>query len=304
MDKQTGDVPAGPVRARRALLYVPGDDRKKINKAATLGVDCVCLDMEDGVAATRKVEARAMIEKSLQEVAFGRSERLVRINPVGSGMEAEDLKAALLAYPDGIVVPKVENAGQLRWVSAEVGAFERSRNLSSGGIRLFAIVETARGIINLAEIAGSDDRLDTMIFGAEDLAGDVGAIRTRQAWEVFYARSAVVTYAAAYDLQAIDMVFVDIHDHKGLEEESLQGLQMGYAGKQIIHPEQVPVVQDSFTPSETAIQNALRVVEAFNAHQDAGVGAFSLDGKMVEAPMLKAAERVLARAEAAGKMTG
>ena len=290
------------MRARRALLYMPGDDMNKIRKGATLGVDCVCMDMEDGVAANRKVEARMMIAAALRELDFGLTERLARINPVGSGLENEDLNAVLPARPDGIVIPKVEAGEQIRRVSARIAEEERSRGWPSDGICLLAIVETARGIVNLPHIAGADPRLQGLIFGAEDLAGDIGATRTSDGWEVFYARSAIVINAAAHDLQAIDMVFVDFRDIEGLRRESLQGAQMGFSGKQVIHPNQVNPVQEAFTPSDEAIAHAVRVMNAFESHQKAGYGAFALDGKMVDAPVVKAAERVLARGRAAGKL--
>jgi len=163
-------------------------------------------------------------------------------------------------------------------------------------------VETAFGIVNLREIASADSRVEGLIFGSEDLAGDIGAIRTAEAWEVFYARSALVTHAAAYGLQAIDMVFIDFHDAEGLRREALQGARMGFAGKQIIHPNQVDDVQQSFTPDDNAIAYAQRLVEAFQIHQEAGAGAFAFENKMIDMPIVKAAERVLARARAAGKL--
>jgi citrate lyase beta subunit len=292
----------GPTRARRALLYMPGDDLRKIRKAATLDVDCVCLDLEDGVAANRKEEARGILAGALRDLDFGRSERLARINPVGSGLEAADLAAALSGRPDGIVIPKVEDAAAIRWASAGIAAVEAANGWPAGGIILIVLVETARGIVNLAEIAGADPRLQELIFGAEDLAGDIGAVRTRPAWEVFYARSAVVTHAAAFGLQAIDMVYIDYGDTPGLVEESVQGVQLGYAGKQVIHPNQVAPVQATFTPADDAIAHAVRVVEAARRHQLDGRGAFALDGRMIDAPVVKAAERVLARARAAGKI--
>jgi citrate lyase beta subunit len=274
----------------------------KIKKAAALSVDSICMDMEDGVALNRKDEARATIVSALESLDFGASERLARINPVGSGLEADDLAAVLPARPDGIVLPKVENGEQLRWVSEHIAAAERKRGWPLGAICLVAIVETAHGIVNLPEVAGADSRLQALVFGAEDLAGDIGAQRTPEGWEVFYARSALVTHAAAFGLQAIDMVFVDFHDLEGLRKEAIQGAQMGFAGKQIIHPGQVTPVQTAFTPSEEAIAHALRVVQAAAGHQQAGLGAFALDGKMVDAPVVKAAERVLERARAAGKI--
>jgi citrate lyase beta subunit len=283
------------MRARRALLYMPGDDLHKIRKAATLGVDCICMDLEDGVAQNRKAEARATIAQALAELDFGPAERLVRINPIGSGLEADDLTAALAARPDGIVVPKVESAAQIQWVDAEI---TRQQAVPTA---LIVLVETALGIVRLAEIAAAAPRLEAIIFGAEDLAGDIGAVRTPGGEEVFYARSAIVTHAAAFGLQAIDMVFVDFHDPEGLRAEALAGARLGYSGKQIIHPAQVEPTQAAFTPSAAEIAAAQRLVDAFAAHQAAGRGAFALDGKMVDAPVMKAAARVLSRARAAGK---
>lgn len=290
------------MRARRALLYMPGDDRHKIEKAATLGVDCVCMDMEDGVAPNRKAAAREQIAAALQEVDFSHSERLVRINAIGSGLEQEDLNSALAGHPDGIVIPKVSSAAPLKWVSSQIEAFERQRGWPSGGISMIAIVESALGIVNLAQIAAADVRLRALVFGAEDLANDIGARRSLEAWEVFYARSALVTHAKAHDLQAIDMVFVDFHDLMGLRREAEYGAQLGFSGKQIIHPNQVGPVQDAFTPTDELILQAQKIVQAAQEHEKAGEGAFALDGKMVDAPIIKAAERILETARSAGKI--
>lgn len=290
------------MRARRALLYMPGDDERKIRKATTLGADCVCLDMEDGVALSRKDEARDLIPRMLAELDFGQTERLVRINPVGSRMETDDLRAGLDVRPDGIVIPKVESGDAIRWASAAIAAVERAQGWPVGGIVIIVLVETALGIVNLRDIASSDPRLQGLIFGAEDLAGDIGAVRTREGWEVFYARSAVVTHAAAFGLQAIDMVYIDYKDGEGLVRESAEAARMGYAGKQVIHPNQIAPVQGAFTPDDAAISHALRVMNAMREHQEAGKGAFSLDGKMIDMPLVKAAERVLARARAGGKV--
>ncbi|MGE5221590.1 MAG: HpcH/HpaI aldolase/citrate lyase family protein, partial [Omnitrophica WOR_2 bacterium] len=203
----------------------------------------------------------------------------------------------------GIVIPKVESASQILWADEQIAAEEQKRGWHPGEIILIVLVETARGIVNLPQIVASSSRLQAIIFGAEDLAGDIGATRTPEGREVFYARSAVVTYASAYDLQAIDMVYVDFHDTEGLIKESLEGAQMGYTGKQVIHPSQVNPVQEAFTPGDQAIAEALRIMEAYEKHQSEGFGAFALDGKMVDAPVVKAARRVLAKAVAAGKIT-
>jgi citrate lyase beta subunit len=281
---------------------MPGDDLRKIRKATTLDVDCVCMDMEDGVALNRKVEARQTIAEALQALDFGRSERLARINAIDSGFEADDLRTVLPARPDGIVIPKVESAEQIRWASGIIAEQETLHGWPAGGICLLVVVETARGIVNLEHIASADPRLQGIIFGAEDFAGDIGATRTPEGWEVFYARSAVVTHAAAFDLQAIDMVCIDFNDLEGLRREALEGARLAFAGKQVIHPNQIATVQQAFTPSDQAIAYALQVIQAFEENQQAGKGAFALDGKMIDAPILKAAERVIALAGAAGKL--
>jgi citrate lyase beta subunit len=281
---------------------MPGDDRRKIEKATTLGVDCICMDMEDGVAITRKVEARAVIAQAMKELDFGKAERCIRINSFGSGFEKFDLAAAVATNPDTIVVPKVESAGQVRSISEYIEMYELSSKVEVGTIRMLVGVETAKGILNLKEIAEADKRLEAIIFGAEDFAASVGATRTPEATEVLYARSAVVTACAANDLQAIDMVYIDFHDIEGLRLEAEQGARLGFSGKQIIHPNQVIPVQEAFTPSTEAIEYAQRVVKTFAASQHEGKGAFALDGKMIDMPLLKNAQNVLDRAKAAGKL--
>ncbi len=287
--------------ARRAMLYVPADDERKIEKAARLGVDSICMDIEDGVAVNRKATARANIVTALRTVHFGRSERLVRINPLGSGLAEEDLEAVLAARPDGIVLPKVEGSDEIHRVCQQISAAEQANGWASGSIALLVLIETPQAVLNLREICTAEPRLQGLIFGAEDFAGSIGATRSRDALELLYARSAVVICAAAFNLQALDMVWLDLQDLEGLRREAQAGAGMGFTGKQIIHPNQVQPVQEAFTPSEEAIQSAKRIVEAAQAYQQAGKGAFVLDGKMVDAPVIKAAQRVLERARAAGK---
>ena len=289
------------MRPRRALLYTPGDDLKMIQKTTSLDVDCICLDMEDGVAANRKEEARRTIADSFTRLDFGRSERLARINSVGSGFEEVDLEVVLPSRPEGIVIPKIETAMQLQKVSQYITDYENKKGWPAGEIALLAVIESAIGILNLREIANSDRRLQAIIFGAEDFTKTTGATRTHDGWEVFYARSAVVTHAAAFDLQALDMVFLDFSDFEGLYQEALSGAKLGFDGKQIIHPNQIETVHDAFTPDEASIAYAQKVLELFAIYQAEGKGAFALDGKMIDAPIIKQAERLLMLARRAGK---
>jgi citrate lyase beta subunit len=290
------------LRARRAILYVPGNETRKIEKAVTLGADSVCLDLEDGVAPNRKAEARETIARAFRTLDFGASEKLGRINGVGTGFEQEDLEAIVPARPDGIVVPKVNEADELRWVSARLAELEAREGIARGAIALIGMIESARGLVNVAHIANADARLEALIFGAEDYAADVGATRTREGLEVLYARSAIVAACAASGIQPIDLLYLDFRDPEGLHAETLRGAQLGYVGTQVIHPNQVPIVQEVFTPDDAAIAQAKRIADAAAEHLAQGRGAFALDNKMVDMPIIKAAERVLARARAAGKL--
>ncbi len=289
------------MRARRALIYMPGDDRHKIEKALTLDVDSICMDLEDGVAINRKVEARTAIVKALHELDFGRSERLVRINPIDSGLEDQDLEAILPAKPDGIIVPKIEVAEQLTHLNRRIEAAELAHTWHVNSIRMIAIMESARAFMNIKEIAAYP-RLEALVFGAEDLAADIEATRTREGWEVFQARSMLVLAAAAYGLQAIDMVSMDFKNLDTLRAEAAFGAQLGYSGKQVIHPAQVAPVQAAFTPDEAAITKARLLVAAFEEHQERGTGAFAMNGKLIDMPVVRAAKNVLERAHAGGML--
>lgn len=286
------------MHSRRGFLYVPGDDRHKIEKAITLHVDCICLDMEDGVAASKKPQARATIASALRELDFADSERLARINGPGTGLETEDLAAVIDARPEGIVIPKVEGPEPLRWASEIIEAAELKHGWPINSIRLIADVETAKGVMAVNEIA-SHPRLDALIFGGEDFAVSIGATRTAEAIELLYARQAVLTAASAYGLQGIDIVTIDFTDLEALSREAEYGARLGFAGKQIIHPAQVGPVQRAFTPSQSAVEQARRIVEGFEASLKRGKGAYALDGKMIDMPVVRNAQSVLARAGAA-----
>ncbi len=286
--------------SRRALLYMPGDNWKMITKSITLGVDSICMDMEDGAAVNKKVEARATIARALQELDFGGSEKLARINSVGSGWEKDDIETVLPYHPHGIVIPKVESFEDIEWAHKIMEAAELKHGWPVNSIRILIGVETAKGILNLKEIA-SHPRLDAIIFGGEDFAASIGATRTKDAIELLYAREAVVIACAANDLQAIDIVTIDYKDLDALRIESEFGAGLGFSGKQIIHPNQVAVVQAAFSPSEEAIAYAKRIVETFEASQKEGKGAYSLDGKMIDMPLLKSAKRILTRMNAVQK---
>jgi citrate lyase subunit beta-like protein len=283
------------MHVRRALLYVPGDDRHKAEKATTLNADCICLDLEDGVAVNRKGAARDEVAKSLAGLDFHDSERMVRLNSLSSGLCGLDLETIMPARPDGVYLPKVNTADEVHWINEQILAFEGRMGIDLGMLALVIGIESTLAIMNLPDICRASTRLSGLIFGAEDYIADLGGIRTPEGEAIFHARSVVVTCAAAYNLQAIDMVCTDYKDENRLLEECQSGMALGFSGKQVIHPAQVTPVQQAFTPDVVAVERALRIMKAYQENITKGKGAFVLDGKMVDLPVVKAAERLLAR---------
>jgi len=289
-------------RLRRAMLFTPGDDLKKIGKGAALGVDALILDLEDGVGIDHKALARQTVTAALTsgQLDFGRSERIVRVNALSTGLLADDLTMTFPGRPDSYMIPKVETAHEIFEISDLLALQERRAGIEQGTTGLIVQIETARGVINLREIADSDPRLVALAFGAEDMAASLGAIRTPEAMEVFYARSAVVIHAAAHGLQAIDSPCVRLGDAEALRAETARAVQMGYRGKQAIHPAQIEVIVETFIPSAQELDRARRLVAAHDAHQADGTGAFAFEGQMVDMPIVQAARRVIARAGQSG----
>jgi citrate lyase beta subunit len=281
------------------MLYVPGSDLHKIEKAAACGSDCVCLDLEDGVAESMKTEARGIIAAALRNINFGRSERMVRVNPLASARALDDLAAVLPAHPDAIHLPKVFDPDQIAAIDSLLHKAEAANGWAENSIALVVNVESARGIVNIESICHECEvtpRFQGVVFGAEDFTADVGATRSPEAYELLYARSAVVTHCVAFGLQAIDMVTVNFKDSEVLERESLQGARLGFTGKQVIHPAQVEPVQRIFTPSVEEVEWARQILSLAQQFAVDGQGAFAHGGEMVDRPVIKRAELILTRA--------
>ena len=288
------------MRARRALLYVPGSNLHKIEKAAGLDVDGVILDLEDGVSANRKGEARMMVARALTTIDFGDSERLVRINPFYTGRAEADLEVVLMSRPDSVLVPKVDSADVLAKVDEILTKAESRCNFDQNTFEMIALIESAKAFVNLPAICVASPRLKALVFGAEDFTTDAGMTRTPAGTELLYARSMLAMYAAAFGLQAIDMVQTNFNDIELLTAETRQAAELGYTGKQVIHPAQIEPVQNLFTPNRAAIEHAQRVLAAAAEAAKDGRGAFTLEGEMVDMPVIKRAQSTLYRARAAG----
>ncbi|KAJ2504746.1 hypothetical protein IWW47_002379 [Coemansia sp. RSA 2052] len=286
----------GESKLRRAVFYVPCSEERKIQKSLTSSADCIMYDLEDGVSLNRKGLARELVISALAANTHAR-ELGVRINSIGSGLERDDLNVILQSEKlDAIMIPKVETPGDIQYVSKLIDELA----LPSRDIRIIAGIETALGIVNIRDIARADKRVDALLFAAEDYCADTGITRTSSRRELYYARSVVTTTAHAFKLQAIDMVTMDFRNMDVLREESGEGAEMGFTGKQVIHPAQVDVVQECFAPSRDTMRRAWRIVEGYQKHYKLGKGAFDLDGKAIDMPVVKWAYRVLQRAELAG----
>ncbi|XP_030642701.1 citramalyl-CoA lyase, mitochondrial [Chanos chanos] len=292
---------------RRAILYVPGNDERKLRKLSSLDVDCAVLDCEDGVALNKKAEARETIPKMLAELNLGRTEKCVRVNSVSSNLADEDLSVILRAevLPSALMLPKVEDTGEVQWFVDRLEQHLKDRNLAEP-IRLVTFVETAVGLLNLKAVCEEFRRLgpkagvhhDGVVFGSDDFCASIGATRTKDARELLYARQKVVVTAKAFGLQAIDLVYIDYSDVEGLRGQAREGALMGFTGKQIIHPNQIKAVQEEFSPSPEKVQWARDLTAAFEKHQKLGKGAFTFQGSMIDMPLLKQAQNIITLASA------
>lgn len=280
-------------RLRRSLLYVPGDSRRKIEKAAASRADAVILDLEDGIAPDKRADAVATIADALQSLDYGAKERIVRL----SGLDlAGELAAIAPAHPHGFLLPKVEHADEVIAADQALHIAEREGGMSAGLFALHAMTETALGVVNLREICQASPRLQTLVFGAEDYAASIGATRSREGSEILFARSAIVAHAAAFGLSAIDCVYVNYQDAEGFAAECALARQLGFAGKTIIHPAQIDPCNEHFLPTDAEIAWAQNVVRAFEQHQTHGAGAFNLNGVMVDRPLYLIALNLLSAA--------
>jgi len=279
--------------ARRSVLFSPGDQPELMRKAPQTGADVVTFDLEDAVAPAKKETARQQVASVLAEIDPD-CEVCVRVNPTGIAAD-DDLRAILSASSrlDSVMLPKVASADDVETLARLLS--EHGRDLP-----VLALVESAGGVLAAEEIARADST-DAVLFGAEDLAADVGASRTTEGTEVLYARQRVVTAASAAGVDAIDTLVTDFEDREQLRADTRRAIEMGYDGKMAIHPRQVTVINEAFTPDTERVEWAKRVINARKEADEEDRGVFEVDGEMIDAPLIAQAERVLERAEAAGR---
>jgi citrate lyase subunit beta/citryl-CoA lyase len=291
----------------RSLLFVPGDSPRKLDKGLTSGADALLLDLEDSVSPERKAEARATTLSFLNEARTvkDRPRLYVRVNGLATGLTDADLDAVVAGHPDGIVFPKAEGGAAVVHCDAKITAREAIHGLPDGALDIIAIAtETAAALFLAGTYAAASRRLKGLTWGAEDLSADLGAEANRDAQGSFLdpyrlARSLCLAGAAAAHVQAIDTVYVDFRNDAGLRRECEEARRDGFTAKMAIHPAQVAVINEVFTPTAEAIAKARAVVAAFAANPSAGT--IGIGGVMYDRPHLERAKQLLARAAALRK---
>jgi citrate lyase subunit beta/citryl-CoA lyase len=288
----------------RSLLFVPADGGAKLDKALASGADAVIIDLEDSIAPDRKAQARASAATFLKTaVAQTRRPRLlVRVNAIATGLIDEDLDAVVPARPDAILLPKAEGGASIIHADAKLTAREAIAGLDDGHVKIVAqAIETAAGLFAAGNIRGASARLIGLTWGPEDLSAEIGAEANRDAQGLLtepyrLARSVCLYAAAAAGVAAIETVYVDFRNLAGLKRETEEARRDGFVGRLAIHPAQVPVINEVFTPTADAIARAQAIVDAFAKAPGAGVVA--IEGKMYDRPHLARAQALLARVKA------
>jgi citrate lyase beta subunit len=286
---------------RRSFLFVPGSEERKLAKAAGLGADAVVLDLEDGVAATRKAEARTRVLTYLRAQDGQAIEWLIRVNSFGTSDFEADLETGVRAGPDALVIPKVDSVETLQLVDAHLTEAEHASARPAGSLKVFALIESARGILNAHTIATATSRLLGLMLGHVDLSRDLGISAGRAGEGILYhARCQLVLAARAAGVDVVDTVYLNIRDQEGLRAEAAQAAALGFTGKLAIHPAQVPIIHEAFTPSAERAHRAERVLEIWRQAEAEGRGVCTLDGELIEKPVVEGEQRVLERARKAG----
>jgi citrate lyase subunit beta/citryl-CoA lyase len=280
-------------RLRRSRLYLPGNEPKYFINAGLHAPDAVILDLEDSVHQAEKDAARLLVRNALRCVDFGAAERMVRINQIPLGLA--DLEEIVPQSPDLILVPKVEYSEQIREVHQAIVRIADRHGITRP-IWLMPILESALGIENAFAIATASDRICALTIGLEDYTADLGVVKTSAGTESLYARQRVVNAAHAAHIQAIDSVFGDVADMDGLLRWGEASRAMGFEGMGCIHPMQIEVIHRAFAPSPSELDKALKIVAAFEAAQAQGLGVVSLSSKMIDAPVVNRALKLVARA--------
>lgn len=287
---------------RRSMLFVPGNNPGMIRDAYIYGSDSIMFDLEDSVSIHEKDAARFLVYSALTTINYGKKELVVRINDLNSGLGIKDLEAIVRARPNIIRLPKTETAQDILDCEAEILRIEREAGIPEGSTQMMAAIESARGVLNAYAIATASPRLVAIALGAEDYVTDLKTTRS-DGTELFFARCMILNAARAAGIDAIDTVYSDINNEEGFLKEVELIRKLGFDGKSVINPRQIPPLHQAFVPSEKDLKKARAIMDAIQEANARGSGVASLNGKMIDKPVVIRAERLLELYENANRIS-
>jgi len=287
-------------RLRRTMMFVPGSNPSMLKEAYIYGADSLMFDLEDAVAITEKDSARFLVYNAIKAIDYGNTEVVVRINGLDTAFGRDDIEAVVRAGVDVIRLPKTERKEDILEVEAVIEEVERKIGREIGSTKMMAAIESPIGVINAYEIASASKRLIAIALGAEDYVTNMKTKRYANGLELLGARTQIIIAARAAGIYAIDTVYTDVDNEEGFKNEVELIKQLGFDGKSVINPRQIPMVNEIYTPSEEEIRKSINVIKAAKEAEERGLGVISLNGKMIDKPIVDRADRVLQLASAVG----
>lgn len=284
-------------RLRRTMMFIPGNNPSMVAEGHIYGSDSIMFDLEDSVSLKEKDAARSLVYNALLNVDYGKTERVVRVNGLNTKFGLYDFEAMVKAGVDIIRLPKTDTPEDVIEADELIAKIEKENNIKKGTIHLMAAIESPLGVLNAYRIATASSRLVGIALGAEDFVTNMKTKRYPDGKELFFARSSILTAARAAGIFAIDTVYSDVKNMDGLIEETKLIKQLGFDGKSVIHPKQIDAIHEVYAPDFDEVRHALRVLDGIKAAEASGSGVISVDGKMVDAPIVERAKRVIAMAE-------
>lgn len=291
------------MKLRRTMMFVPGNNPGMLINAGIYGADTIIFDLEDSVALSEKDAARHLVYNAMKSITYS-CEVAVRINHISTPFGYKDLETILAVKPDLIRLPKAETAADIEEIDEIITAAEIKHGFLPGSISMMAAIETAKGIRNAYSIATASPRMVALAIGGEDYLADIQTSRTKDGKEFFAGRGQLILAAREAGIHAIDTVFGDVNNEEDFIAETTRIKEMGFDGKSVVNPRQIKIVHEIYTPSEKEIDHAQRVIAAYEESLTRKSGVVSLNGKMIDIPVVKRAQRTLAYANAVGKYEG
>jgi len=285
-------------RLRRTMLYVPGNNAGMMADAMIYGADSIMFDLEDSISLKEKDAARHLVYQAVKNIDFGDVELVCRVNGLDSPYGENDIEAMVAAGIHVIRLPKTETVEDIRAVEQLIAKYEVKHNIEEGTVKMMAAIESALGIINAYSIATASNRLIGIAIGAEDYVTNLKTTRSASGVELLYARSQLLNAARAAGIAALDTVFSDVDDSEGFTKEVKLIKQLGFDGKSVINPRQIPIVHQVFKPTDSEISHAQAVIKASDEAEIKGLGVVSLNGKMIDKPIVERAQRIIELAKA------